>query len=211
MSIQLIYSEGSNCAQRVAWALRYKEIEHQVLESETLSESEFLAINPYRKVPCLVVHGQPLAESMAIIEYLEEAFPGRALLPTGIFERAKAREVAELINGTIHAVQNSKVPKFFLPELDEAGVVEQRRRWLAKTLRPLEPLLFQQSAFAVGKAFSLADLFIVPIFARALVVGIRAEDFPKLAAHTRFCLSDATAGASCPPDLKARISKYLPG
>ena len=50
----------------------------------------FLAISPRGKVPVLLVDGQPLFESQAIIEFLDETHPP-SLLGTEPFERARQR------------------------------------------------------------------------------------------------------------------------
>lgn len=57
--------------------------------------AEFLAVNPAAKVPALTVDGTPLTESLAILEYLEEAYPDRyPLLPQDPVQRAHVRAIA---------------------------------------------------------------------------------------------------------------------
>ena len=54
-----------------------------------------MAVNPLKKVPALVVDGHPLVESLAIIEYLDEAYPEvNPLLPKDLTKRAQARAIA---------------------------------------------------------------------------------------------------------------------
>lgn len=54
-----------------------------------------MAINPARKVPALVVDGVPLTESMAIMEYIDEAYPdGSPILPKDPIQRAQSRAIA---------------------------------------------------------------------------------------------------------------------
>jgi len=53
----------------------------------------FMRDHPLGRIPALEVDGRYLGESMAICEFLDEAFPGRALLPTDRFERATVRQL----------------------------------------------------------------------------------------------------------------------
>src|SRR3990172_9520286 len=56
-------------------------------------EDEYLAKSPMGKVPYLSVDGTLLRESGVILEYLEDAYPERPLLPKDPLERARVREL----------------------------------------------------------------------------------------------------------------------
>jgi glutathione S-transferase len=62
----------------------------------------FLAISPRGKVPVLLVDGQPLFESMAIIEFLDETVPP-SLLPAEPIARARQRAWVEVANDLSNA------------------------------------------------------------------------------------------------------------
>ena len=47
-----------------------------------------------------------ITQSMAIIEYLEERFPAPPLLPADAWLRARARQLAEMVNSGIQPLQN---------------------------------------------------------------------------------------------------------
>ena len=81
---------------------------------------EFRALNPLRQVPVLVPDegGRPIAQSMAILAYLEERFPTPPLLPPDPWLRARARQLAEMVNAGIQPFQN--LPG--LTRLKELGV-----------------------------------------------------------------------------------------
>ena len=72
--LRLVYSDGSNCSQRVRWVLDYKQISYNMLMYEHLDQLELQKLSPFLKVPALIINGRPLAESMAIIEWIEENF-----------------------------------------------------------------------------------------------------------------------------------------
>ena len=52
---------------------------------------------------------RPIAQSMAILAYLEERFPAPPLLPADPWLRARARQLAEMVNAGIQPLQNLAV------------------------------------------------------------------------------------------------------
>lgn len=56
-------------------------------------QGDFRARSLTARVPCIEHDGFALSESLAIHEYLEEAFPEPRLLPKGVRERARARQI----------------------------------------------------------------------------------------------------------------------
>src|SRR5688572_28747424 len=76
---------------------------------------EFSKLNPYAQIPVLVIHedGKPdlvLFQSLAIIEYLDEAFPNtRRMLPSDPSERVKVRIVSDCIASGIQPLQNTAI------------------------------------------------------------------------------------------------------
>jgi maleylacetoacetate isomerase len=189
---------GSNCSNRVKWVLNYKNIAYEIIDRESISSEEYQKINPFLRVPSMVIDGKPLTESMVMAEFLEDNFPEFPLLPPDAFERAKVREVCEIINATIHPVQNSKVPVFFHPELGKEEIIIYREKWIRENLQKLLPFLFLESNFAVGSTFSMADIFLIAIYYRGLMVGLPEDTFPALNEHIKFCMSFSDVKNSCP-------------
>jgi glutathione S-transferase len=92
-------------------ALREKEIpfELQTLElsrGEQKGDAFRQAITG--RVPAIDHDGFWLAESSAIVEYLEEAFPGPRLLPEDPQERARARQIMHWIRSDLLALREER-------------------------------------------------------------------------------------------------------
>lgn len=209
MPLTLLTTEFSNCSQRAIWAMNYKGMDYAILDAGTLQRDELFKLSPLGKVPSLMIDGKPLAESMAILEYIEEKFPTPPLIPADPYQKAKVREICEMVNGTIHAVQASKVTKFFIPNASEDQIIQFRKRWIETHLPLLQPLLFKESAYALGKEFSLADIFVTPIFAKGLGFGMEAKAFPLYLDQLRECRKNPAVWNACPADLQKIIASAL--
>lgn len=111
MSELTLYSYWrSSCSWRVRIVLELKDIPYNVipihLVKENKSKKEFGKLNPLKQVPALGLgSGQRvLTQSVAIIEYLEEAeeFKGKfPLMPKDAWKRAQVRRLVEIVNSGI--------------------------------------------------------------------------------------------------------------
>ena len=178
MDIILYSAKGSNSSERVEWALNFKRIAYQRIGvTSTELSTTYREINPYGYVPSLSVDGTVFSESMAILEYLEERFPSSSLLGQDLNEKTAIRRVCEYVNSSIHAPQNRTVLGFLRPELDEVSKRELRGTWILRCLDILRPTICLQSNYAIGQAFSLADIFVASIYKKALQHGAASQPF----------------------------------
>lgn len=199
--LELITDKGSNSSERVEWVLNYKKIPFKWTKYPDNPSEDYRQINPLLRVPSLIHDGKPLSESMAMIEFLEETYPTPSVLPKALWDRAKIREICEIVNTTIHPIQNSKVAGFFIPGISKSDIRLFRARWIAQNLKHLEPLLFQKSLFAYGETFSAADVYVAPIFRKGLELGMNPSEFPKFIKHMSHCLSVDEIKRACPFEL----------
>ena len=140
----------SSAAYRVRIALNLKELryEHQAVHLTRNGgwqwSEEFRAINPQKRVPALALdNGQILLQSLAIIEYLDEAHPKPPLLPADPIARAHVRAVAQIIACDIHPVNNLAVLNYLKGPLkqDQAAVDDWYRHWVKEGFDAIEALL----------------------------------------------------------------------
>lgn len=171
MELILYSAKGSNSAQRVEWALKYKKIPHRVHLNDSIS------FGAYGYVPAISIDGAIFSESMAILELLEEAFPEFPLLPKIEQERTRVREVCEYVNSTIHPAQNRTILNFLRPEITEADKKSLRAKWIEVCLQKVKSRLFCDSGFALGKEFTLADIFIAVIYQKGLSHGMSKDNY----------------------------------
>ncbi len=163
----------SSAASRVRIALNLKRLAYDSVPVHLLRagggqrQPDYLALNPAGLVPTLEDDGAVLAQSLAIIEYLEETRPAVALLPGPALERARVRAIAQAIACDIHPLNNLRVLKYLKHEL---GVPEERknawyRHWVDVGLAAVEAMLANDprtGAFCHGDTPTLADCCLVP-------------------------------------------------
>lgn len=139
----------SSTSYRVRIALNLKQLPYEIvpidLRKGEQSEPDFLGRNPYGGVPVLEVEGRTYAQSMAIIEWLEERHPQPPLLPAAREERFIVRELSSAIATELHAPLNLSVLRYLKRELkqDQAAIDAWYCHWLGKTLTAVERRLAQ--------------------------------------------------------------------
>jgi maleylpyruvate isomerase len=180
----------SNSPWRVRIALGWKGVPHDVvtldLGAGQQHTDDFRGLNLAEQVPVLELdelgpggHPRRITQSMAIIEYLEERYPTPPLLPSEPWARARARQLAEIVNSGIQPFQNLATTK----KVQELGV--DRQAWLehfvSRGLAVLERAARETAGtFLVGEAVTIADAYLVPQLYAARRFGVDLAPYPTL-------------------------------
>jgi maleylpyruvate isomerase len=140
--------------------------------------------NPMSQVPVLEVEegGRTLrlAQSMAILEWLDERHPAPPLLPPDPEGRARVRMLAEHVNAGIQPYQNAVVLAW-IRERVPGGEREWASHWIGRGLEALEAAVRDGAGrFCHGDAPTLADLYLVPQLFGARRFGVDLSRFPTL-------------------------------
>lgn len=214
---QLYTYYRSVAAHRVRIALNYKGIPYRSvfidLEREANRSDDYLRLNPQGLIPALVEEdGLVVTQSAAILEYLEEKYPERALLPDTIEERARVRSFVQAATADMHPLNTIRVYRYLRDRL-KIGF-EQRREWFhywgSHSLGALESLLADHPAtgsYCHGERPTLMDVILVPQVYNAEQYGLDLTDYPTVRRIYRTCLTLASfqgAGPDVQPDLLAK-------
>jgi len=159
-------------------------------------DPQFRAASPLGKMPALVDGDFGLADSSAIIHYLEARFPEPALIPADPQERGRTIWFEEWAD-TILCACGSKMffnrivaPRFLGRDGDLAIAEEAERHELPPLLDYLERVI-PDNGFLVGGRLTLADIAVASPFAnlRLLEVEVDPASYPKVVAFAEAVLS----------------------
>ena len=186
----------SSTSYRLRIALNLKRLDYTIepvnlLESEQRGEA-FTGRNPFAGVPMLEADGRDRAQSMAVLEWLDEAHPESPLLPADIEARFTARELAYAIATELHAPLNLPVLKYLKDPLghSQEEIDAWYRHWLAKTLRPLETRLAQlDTGDFLFEAPGLFEVVLIPQLYNARRFDFDLSQMPHTTRIEAACLA----------------------
>ena len=188
------YRSSTSYRLRIALELKGIGYEHcpvNLLQAAQKDEA-FASRNPFASVPMLEADGRDRAQSMAIAEWLDEAYPNAPLLPAGAEDRYTVRELAYAIATELHAPLNMPVLKYLKSEYGRSqdDVDAWYRHWLARTLDPLEARLAQRETgdFRMG-APGLFEVCLIPQLYNARRFGFDLSPHPRMTRIEAACLA----------------------
>lgn len=167
-------------------------------------------LNPQQLTPALETdEGRVLTQSLAILEWLEEAHPAPPLLPADPLDRAVVRAMAGIVACDIHPLNNLRVQQQLTAMgIDAAGRLAWTQRWINDGFAALEPLIAAHSdGFAFGAAPTLADCLLIPQVYSADRFEVDLLPYPAIAAVAARCAEHPAFQAAHPdlqPDAKAK-------
>ncbi|CAK0782625.1 hypothetical protein CVIRNUC_005827 [Coccomyxa viridis] len=197
--IQLYTRAASSCAFRVRMALGIKKLkwEAMMLHGEEQNGQTYRELNPQGLVPFLVDGNAKMAQSLAIMEYLDEAYPeAPPLLPRDIVAKARVRSISLFIASEIGPLQNTGLDSYF----KQTGVdtMAFKRYWIKDRFERLEKMLQpKQGRYSHGDSITMADCVLVPQVWNALNrYSIDMSAYPAIKEVYENCIQvDAVAAA----------------
>jgi maleylacetoacetate isomerase len=182
----------SSAAYRVRIALNLKDLDHEIVPvslAPGVSEHRgdaYRTKNPQMLVPFLEDGALGIAQSMAILEYLEETYPGIPLLPEEEPLRSRVRAFGNMIACDIHPLNNLRVMNYIKSEFDADPTGDWYTHWIHEGFRAAETLA-SDGPYVFGDEVTLADVFLVPQMYNARRFKVALDAFPKLVNIVNTC------------------------
>lgn len=172
MSQPVVYGDAiSTYVRSVRLALAEKGVEHTFngldLTKGEHKTPEFLARQPFGKMPAFEHEGNAFYEASAMIRYVDEAFEGPALMPSSPGARARINQILSSIDcyGYPAAVTELFIPIALVPSLGgetDKAVVEAAKPKAQLFVDVTEKLLGSDDFFG-GDKVTLADIHLLPV------------------------------------------------
>ena len=197
----------SSASHRVRIGLGLKELAFEYVIVNIVKKEQhadaYRARNPMSQVPTLEITEddgtvRAIAQSLPILEYLDERFPERPIMPKDLFLRARARELAEIVNSGIQPHQNlatTKAVKAF-----GGDEVVWPKSFISDGLVAFERVAADTAGkFCIGDAPTIADCCLIPQLASARRFGVDITKHTLLLGIEERCLA-MPAFANAAPD-----------
>jgi maleylacetoacetate isomerase len=163
--------------------------------------SSYLAKNPTGYVPALEIDGVFYGESMAILEWIEETYSEKPLLPVAPLDRLRVRQLANMITSGIQPLQNLAVIKRH--SSDTAEQAKWSNEWITNGLAKVETVLKTTArTYTCGETVTFADLCLIPQMYNALRFNVDISAFPIANRIYEHCLKLPDCESAAPHNQK---------
>lgn len=191
----------SSASYRVRLALNLKGLDYEhrgihLVKGEQHSEV-FKTLNPQGLIPLYVEsmsdsHSFSLAQSLAIMDYLDERYPEHPLLPADLQRKARIKSAAQIIACEIHPLDNLRVLQYLETPLNVEADAKMTwyRHWITTGFAALEqqlPTLLDGNPLSMGERAGYLEALIVPQVYNARRFNCPLDDFPQIVALTDTC------------------------
>lgn len=202
MTLQLYSYWRSSTSYKVRIALNIKQIDYDILPVHLVQDGgrqhsdDYKILNPMAAVPTLVDNGHNITQSNAILEYLEEQYPGIPLLPSEINARAFVRQIMNVVSCDIHPVNNLRVLQTLSNDLNVND--DDRKKWYHKWIKDgfaaLEVMIknspyYQDNGFCAGEAPGFAECTLIPQIYNARRFNVDMTPYKVLEKIEAHCLT----------------------
>ncbi len=186
--IQLYGYFQSSAAYRARIALNLKDLDYELVAIHLTKDGghqfteEYTKLNPQQLVPAIIDGGVTLTQSMAIMEYLEEAYPDHPILPADPAGRARVRSLSQIVACDIHPLNNLRVRKYIV---EDFGLTQDhgqtwQEHWINKGFAAYETMLAGGATFSHGDTPTMADICLIPQMFNARRINMDISAYPNL-------------------------------
>lgn len=185
--MQLFYTPNT-ISVSVAIALHEAGISHELTlvdfaKSEQTS-SEYLAKNPKGRVPTLIIDGEALTETGALLEYVAAQAPNAKLVPQNPLLALRMRSVMFYLASTMHINHAHKMRGHRWA--NEQSSFEDMTAKVPETMATSAQYLEDEcltGPYVLGNVFSLADIYLFNVCTWLEGDSVKVSDYPKITAH----------------------------
>jgi glutathione S-transferase len=187
MTLKLFHAPGS-CSLAALLALEEVGADYEVvrmdLRAADQQRPEYLALNPKGRVPALATEQGVLTENIAILGWIAQTWPEKALAPADPFGFAQAQAFNGYLASTVHVAYAHRWRPYRWA--DEAACRQHLQdlapEKFAATLQPIEDGMLA-GPWVMGETFTTCDLYLFVFTDWLEGVGIDPARFPRLHDH----------------------------
>ncbi len=194
MKLYGYYRSSTSYRLRIALELKglaFENVPVNLLRAEQKGEA-YTSRNPFGTVPMLEAGGRDRAQSVALIEWLDEAYPKNPLLPQATEDRYTMRELAYAIATEMHAPLNLSTLKYLKDTLGHSQdeVNTWYRHWVALRFGPIEARLEElETGDFLFDSPCLFEVFLLPQIYNARRFEYNVDAHPRMARIEKACLA----------------------
>ena len=177
---------------RVALNLKGVRAQERIINLDTgENRSEaFLKVNPMGAIPALIDHGagqpsEPITQSQAILEFLDEEHPEPPLLPKDAHGRARVRSLCAMLAADTHPLVVGRVKKYLVGQsiMDDAAFRAWQINWFSTGIKAFEQRLAGEAStgtYCHGDTITMADILLASIIVVMRVFKIEVDNTPHI-------------------------------